>query len=113
MPWPPAIRRQEFLSLAEAWESRGYHSKGAAMLRPSANCTSSVSSLTSTCVASGVGLSAAKELIPYLQEVPLVFIHKLTQTADFISAKSVASLQLPILSFVCVPLFPSMPPQPF
>src|SRR5438093_400288 len=93
MPWPPPIRRQVFRSLAVACRSRGYHATGAAMLRPSANCTESVSSLTATCVASGVGLSAVKELIPSLQEMPLVFFDQMTDLVDLLPAEAMAALK--------------------
>src|SRR6266851_2349764 len=94
MPWPPAIRRQDFLSLSVAWNRRGYQARGAAMLRPSANSTDSVSLLISTCVASGVGLSAVKELIPCLQEVPLVSLHQIADSVDLLPTEPMAAFDL-------------------
>src|SRR5262249_10514695 len=93
MPRPPAISRQAARSSAVACAKRGYQASGAAMVRPSANSTDKVSSLTATPVAKAARLSAAEERMPTLQQLRLMLLDQLPDAIDFLAAEAVAALQ--------------------
>src|SRR5262249_55542195 len=76
-----------------ACASRGYHPSGAAIVRPSANSTDSVSSLTSTPTARLAWVSTAEELMPPLQQLCLVLLDQHPYEVNLLAAESVAALQ--------------------
>src|SRR5260370_31528482 len=93
MPRPPPISRQKPRSSAVACARRGYQASGAAIVRPSASSTDTVSSPTSTRVARASRASTAEELIPTLQQLFSVLLDQVANPVDFFPAEAVAALQ--------------------
>src|SRR5438105_15920413 len=93
MPRPPPSSRQDPRSSAEACARRGYQASGAAMVRPSANSTDTVSSLTATRTAKAASVSTAEEFIPTLQQLLLMLFDQLADLVDLLPAESATALQ--------------------
>src|SRR5437763_590673 len=80
-------------SSSVACARRGYQASGAAMVRPSASSTDSVSSPTSTRVARAIRPSTAEEFIPALQQLVQVLLDQSADPADHLPAEAVTALQ--------------------
>src|SRR6266545_3479276 len=93
MPRPPPISRQEFRSSAVPCSRRGYQASGAAIERPSASSTDSVSALTSTPIANASRISTVEELIPALQQLLPMLLDQRPDLVQFLPAEAVAPLQ--------------------
>src|SRR5262245_32365219 len=88
MPSPRAISCQLRRSAELAWSNRGYHAKGAEILRPSVNSTVKVSSVTATAVARGMVASVAEIAIPGLQQFRRVLVHEAGDVAKLCPPKT-------------------------
>src|SRR5579864_3410465 len=94
MPRPPPMSRHELRSFTVACASRGYQSKGTAIVRPSDNSTDSRSRDTCKLVALATMTSAVEELIPRLQEMLLMLDDYCLDSSDLIGTKPMTALQL-------------------
>lgn len=93
IPRPRPISRQRLRSAAVARNRRGYHARGAEMLRPSLNSTRSVPSETATSSAKGTSISIAEILIPSLHELNLTITNQSLNPGDFCPRKSTTALR--------------------
>jgi hypothetical protein len=93
MPSPLPIRRQLLRSSGLPCKSRGYHARGAEMVRPSLRSIMRASSVTVTCCAVAIRISIAKEFIPPPQKAFSVFLYEPLYPIDFSSAETPAVLK--------------------
>src|SRR5450432_3653510 len=93
MPYPPPAITQFRRCVGVAPSSRGYHTKGTVMTRPSRRLTLSVSSVDCTSSTRSSATDAEK-LIPCLQEFFPVPGHHRLYLAQFVGAKPKITRQL-------------------
>src|SRR5260221_1044545 len=90
--WPISLFAR---SAGVPWNSRGYHSNGTEMVRPSSKSTVSVSSVTTTRVARTTNLSSlTKKLMPLLQQEVAIIVDQLANDIQLMRGEALVVFQL-------------------